>query len=57
MLVKYSNPYRARTTVTVRRAFIATLSASVATSVCAEDNGDHFGKNLFPVPQVDRPDF
>jgi len=25
--------------------------------VCAENNGDHFGKNLFPVPQADRPDF
>jgi hypothetical protein len=25
--------------------------------VCAENNGDHFGKNLFPVPQADAPDF
>ncbi len=25
--------------------------------VCAENNGDHFGKNLFPVPRADRPDF
>jgi len=25
--------------------------------VCAENNGDHFGKNLFPVPQADVPDF
>jgi hypothetical protein len=25
--------------------------------VCAENNQDHFGKNLFPVPQTDRPDF
>ncbi len=25
--------------------------------VCAENNGDHFGKNLFPVPQADKPDF
>jgi hypothetical protein len=25
--------------------------------VCAENNGDHFGKNLFPIPQADRPDF
>jgi hypothetical protein len=24
---------------------------------CAENNGDHFGKNLFPIPQADRPDF
>ena len=25
--------------------------------VCAENNGDTFGKNLFPVPQDDTPDF
>jgi len=25
--------------------------------VCAENNGDHFGKNLFPVPRADTPDF
>jgi hypothetical protein len=26
-------------------------------TVCAENNGDHFGKNLFPIPQADTPDF
>jgi hypothetical protein len=26
-------------------------------TVCAENNADHFGKNLFPVPQADAPDF
>jgi len=25
--------------------------------VCAENNGDHFGKNLFPILQAERPDF
>jgi hypothetical protein len=25
--------------------------------VCAENNGDHFGKNLFPVPRAQKPDF
>ena len=25
--------------------------------VCAENNGDHFGKNLFPIPQAERSDF
>src|SRR5262249_11130507 len=25
--------------------------------VCAENNGDHFGKNLYPVPHADMPDF
>jgi hypothetical protein len=25
--------------------------------VCAENNSDHFGLNLFPVPQADKPDF
>jgi len=25
--------------------------------VRAENNGDHFGKNLFPIPQAERPDF
>jgi hypothetical protein len=25
--------------------------------VCAENNSDHFGKNLFPIPQAERPDF
>ena len=25
--------------------------------VCAENNSDHFGKNLFRVPQADQPDF
>jgi hypothetical protein len=26
-------------------------------TVCAENNGDHFGKNLFPIPQGNEPDF
>ena len=26
-------------------------------TVCAENNGDHFGKNLFPIPQADKTDF
>ena len=26
-------------------------------TVCAENNGDHFNKNLFPIPQAERPDF
>jgi hypothetical protein len=26
-------------------------------TVCAENNGDFFNQNLFPVPQADRPDF
>jgi hypothetical protein len=26
-------------------------------TVCAENNFDPFGKNLFPIPQADRPDF
>jgi hypothetical protein len=26
-------------------------------TVCAENNGDHFGRNLFPIPQTDKPDF
>jgi hypothetical protein len=26
-------------------------------SICAENNGDHFGKNLFPIPQANKPDF
>jgi hypothetical protein len=26
-------------------------------TACAENNGDFFGKNLFPVPQADEPDF
>jgi hypothetical protein len=25
--------------------------------VCAENNGDHFGLNLFPIPHADTPDF
>jgi hypothetical protein len=24
---------------------------------CAENNGDHYGKNLFPIPHADTPDF
>jgi hypothetical protein len=26
-------------------------------TACAENNGDPFGKNLFPIPQADTPDF
>jgi hypothetical protein len=26
-------------------------------TVCAENNRDYFGKNLFPIPQADKPDF
>jgi len=25
--------------------------------VCAENNSDHFGENLYPVPRADTPDF
>jgi hypothetical protein len=25
--------------------------------VCAENNGDRFSNNLFPIPQADKPDF
>jgi hypothetical protein len=25
--------------------------------ICAENNGDHFGKNLFQVPHADTADF
>ena len=28
-----------------------------AESVCAENNGDYFHLNLFPIPQADKPDF
>jgi hypothetical protein len=26
-------------------------------TVCSENNGDHFGHNLFPIPQAEKPDF
>jgi hypothetical protein len=26
-------------------------------TACAENNGNPFGKNLFPIPQADTPDF
>ena len=26
-------------------------------TVCAENNSDHFGKNLFPIPHASKPDF
>lgn len=26
-------------------------------TVCSENNGDHFGRNLFPIPQADKADF
>ena len=26
-------------------------------TVCSENNGDHFGRNLFPIPHADTPDF
>ena len=26
-------------------------------TVCAENNGDIFGKNLFPIPHADKADF
>jgi hypothetical protein len=29
----------------------------MAEMVCAENNGDHFHKNLFPIPQADKADF
>jgi hypothetical protein len=32
-------------------------SQGIMEMVCAENNGDHFGKNLFPIPQADRSDF
>jgi hypothetical protein len=29
----------------------------MAEMVCAENNGDHFNKNLFPIPQAEKADF
>jgi hypothetical protein len=29
----------------------------IAETVCAENNSDRFSKNLFPIPQADKPDF
>jgi hypothetical protein len=29
----------------------------LAEMVCAENNGDHFGKNLFPVLRAHKPGF
>jgi hypothetical protein len=26
-------------------------------SICAENNGDHFGANLFPIPEAKKLDF
>jgi hypothetical protein len=26
-------------------------------SICAENNGDHFGANLFPIPEAKKFDF
>jgi hypothetical protein len=26
-------------------------------TVCAENNGDHYNKNLFPIPRAGKPDF
>jgi hypothetical protein len=26
-------------------------------TVCAENNEDHFGHNLFPIPRAKKPDF
>jgi hypothetical protein len=33
------------------------VSNQLLEMVCAENNGDHFGKNLFPVPRAHKPDF
>jgi hypothetical protein len=30
---------------------------AAAWGVCAENNGDRFSNNLFPIPQADKPDF
>jgi hypothetical protein len=30
---------------------------SLTEMACAENNGDHFNKNLFPIPEAKRPDF
>ena len=37
--------------------YMARRWRKVAEMVCAENNSDHFGKNLFPVPHADTPDF
>jgi len=38
----------------VRRIYITNLRLE---TVCAENNGDHFNKNLFPIPEAETPDF
>ena len=33
------------------------VDGSMEETVCAENNGDFFNQNLFPVPEADKPDF
>jgi hypothetical protein len=33
------------------------VSQAIAETVCAENNGDRFNQNLYPIPQAEKPDF
>jgi hypothetical protein len=55
-LVKVDDPDTFNETLYMMRRW-RKVPNSLLEMVCAENNGDHFGENLFPVPHADTPDF
>jgi hypothetical protein len=56
VLVKVEDPDTFNETLYMTRAW-RKVPNQLLEMVCAENNGDHFGQNLFTPPQADKPDF
>jgi hypothetical protein len=56
VLVKVEDPDTFNEPLYMRRRWTK-VPNQLLEMVCAENNGDHFGKNLFPIPRADKPDF
>jgi len=56
VLVKVDDPDTFNEPLYMRRRWTK-VPNQLLEMVCAENNGDHFDKNLFPIPRAAKPDF
>jgi hypothetical protein len=55
-IVKVEDPDTFNAPLTMQQRWLK-VNGSFRESVCAENNGDYFHQNLFPLPEAKRPDF
>ena len=55
-IARVEDPDAYNAPITMMRTWFK-VNGPMAETVCAENNGDHFHQNLYPVPEAGRPDF